>query len=398
MSAQLKTQLSQAVSFNTAQSFLSGGLSAQGLRRGLLEGAGRLALSAAVSSQADSGQRHRTPEARKKGIADYSADAYPSGLPLRDEQTRWLTQVRAGKEFQDGQVTVAAVRAAMKARSAGDYAAAEGEIAKASRTQFASAPLVINEAARIRDDMHDTARADALFTRAEQSPDQTVDGYLDHIRMFYRAGQNDRAMALLRQGIARFGNDDKPFISLEVAVSRQAGDKDQALGFFNRCMAYPDPDLKKDCQDAAGDLAGKAKPAPPAKHLPHIPVRRVTAALGHIVLEPWYDCRAGSRYGQTTRSGTSPSQRRQPLRRCGPEAADEDSLSRFRRLGKPGRAPRGPLRCRVRRWQSNRNRPNSCIEVTPAIKTMPFSSRVAVWPARRSVMLPAAAKVPVEGS
>ena len=271
LAAQLKTQLGQAVNFNTAQGFLSGGLSGEGLRRGLLEGAGRVALGMAASRQGDGGPRHRAPEVRKKGIADYSADAYPSGLPLRDEQAAWLTQVRATKEYQDGEITVAAERAAMKARGDGDYAAAEREIAKAARTQFASAPLVINEAARIRDDMHDTARADALFTRAEQSPDQTVDGYLDHARMFYRIGQNDRAMAILLQGIARFGDDDKPFISLEVAVSRQAGHGDQALAYFNRCLTYPDPDLKKDCQDAAGDLAGKAHGAQPAKHLPHLP-------------------------------------------------------------------------------------------------------------------------------
>ncbi len=271
LSAQLKTQLSQAVNVNTAQSFLSGGLSGQGLRQGLLEGAGRLALGMAAARQGDAGPRHRTPEARKKGIADYSADAYPAGLPLRDEQAAWLTQVRATKEYQDGEITVAAERAAMKARGDGDYATAEREIAKAARTQFAAAPLVVNEWARIRDDMHDTARADALFTRADQSPDQTVDGYLDHSRMFYRIGQNDRAMAILQQGIARFGDDDKPFISLEVAVARQAGQADQAVAYLNKCLTYPDPDLKKDCQDAAGDLAGKAHGDQPAKRLPHLP-------------------------------------------------------------------------------------------------------------------------------
>ncbi len=272
LTAQLKAQLGQLVNADTAQSFLSGGPSTQSLKQGLFKGAGRLALGFAAARQEDSGPRHRSPQARKKGIADYSADAYPGGLPLRDEQTAWLTQVRAAREYQDGQATVAAVRAAMKARGDGDPAGAERELAKTSRNQFASAPLVVNEAARIRDDLRDTARADALFTRAEQSPDQSIDGYLDHARMFYRLGRNDRAMAILRQGIARFGADDKPFISLEVAVSRQEGRVGEARAYLDKCLAYDEPGLTKDCQEAAGELA-RAQPAPPkrALHLPSLP-------------------------------------------------------------------------------------------------------------------------------
>ncbi len=271
LSAQLKTQLGQLVNADTAQSFLSSGGSAEGLKQGLFKGAGRLALGFAAARQEDSGPRHRSPQARKKGIADYSADAYPGGLPLRDEQTAWLTQVRAAREYQDGQATVAAVRAAMKARGDGDPAGAERELAKAGRTQFASAPLVVNEAARIRDDLRDAPRADALFTHADQSPDQTVDGYLDHARMFYRLGRDDRAMAILRQGIARFGGDDKPFVSLEVATARQAGRAGEARAYLDKCLAYGEPDLAKDCQQAAGELAAAQPPSKRALHLPSLP-------------------------------------------------------------------------------------------------------------------------------
>ena len=82
---------------------------------------------------------------------------------------------------------------------------------------------MLNEAARLRDDMGDTAgRRAALRCSANASPDQTVDGYVDHVRMLFRVKQNDRAMAVAHAGIARFGNDDKPFISLKIAIAKQA--------------------------------------------------------------------------------------------------------------------------------------------------------------------------------
>jgi Zn-dependent protease with chaperone function len=248
LEAQMKKEMGRAA-MDTARSAASGGFSPGGLTKGLLMGVGRVALVAAGSQ--DQGPKHRPPEARKQGIADYSALAYPEGLPLREEQTAWLDSVRKAPEFADARVTVAAVRAAKKLRSEGNYAGAETEIGKAYKTSFRDAPMVINEAAHIRDDMGDTARADALFRRAHASPDQTLDGYEDHARMLYRTKQDDPAMQIIREGVARFGNDEKPFLSLLIAVNRQAGRLDEAKRYYKVCMAQSDPDLKKDCQSMA---------------------------------------------------------------------------------------------------------------------------------------------------
>jgi Zn-dependent protease with chaperone function len=247
LEAQLKKELGSAA-VDTARSAAGGG-GLSGLGKGLLMGAGRVAITMAASG--DGGPKHRPPEARKKGIADYSAEAYPEGLPLREEQVAWLKDVRGTAEYADARIAVQSVRAAMKLRASGDYAGAEREIAKASATTFGGAPMVINEQAHIRDDMGDVATADALFRRAHQSPDQTLDGYEDHARMLYRATQSEPALAIIREGVARFNNDEKPFLALLVAVNRQAGHKDEASRYFKICMAQNDADLKKDCQQMA---------------------------------------------------------------------------------------------------------------------------------------------------
>lgn len=245
LEAQLKKELAHTA-MSTAGQVARGGFSPTSL----LMGAGKIAITVAGSQ--DPGPKHRPPEARKKGIADYSAEAYPEGLPLREEQTAWLDDVRRTPEFADARITVAAVRQAKKLRSEGNYAGAELEIAKAYRTSFRAAPMVLNEAAHIRDDMGDTSRADALFRQAHQSPDQTLDGYQDHARMLYRTSQSAQALQVIQEGVARFSNDEKPFYALLIAVYRQSGRVDESKRYYKLCMGQADADLKKDCQDMAG--------------------------------------------------------------------------------------------------------------------------------------------------
>jgi predicted Zn-dependent protease len=261
---QLKKQLGQVTAHDAADTLLGGG---EGIKRALFRGAGRLGLG--VAGSAEGGPKHRPPEERKKGIADYSTDAYPQGLPLQEEKQVWLTALRSTREYAEAKATVGAVGKAMKLRASGDLAGAEREIAPALRTSFATAPLVLNESARIRDDRGDIDGAAQLFARAHQSPDQTVDGYLDHARMLYRAGRYDPAMQVLKDGAARF-RDDKPFLSLQVAVAKGAGQSADADGYLRRCNDTGDAALKKDCQLAAGGPSDTSKSASPFR-LPKLP-------------------------------------------------------------------------------------------------------------------------------
>jgi hypothetical protein len=88
--------------------------------------------------------------------------------------------------------------------------------------------------------------------------------------MLFRIQQNDRAMAIIREGIARFGDDEKPFISLEIAVARQAGRDDEAQGYLERCSSFNNPALTKDCELAAGHTAQNA-PAQSSSPMPKLP-------------------------------------------------------------------------------------------------------------------------------
>ena len=262
---QLKKQLSEAVNPSTAASFLTGGVGS--LRSGLIGGAARLALGAAVERASEPLPQHRPPAERKKGISQYSTDAYPEGAPLRDEQHSWLASVRGTVEYAQAKIAVEAVHDAKKARADGDYPKATAALAQASQTSFRNAPLVLNESARLHGDMGDAAGADQLFMQAHASPDQTVDGYVDHVQMLYKAKQNDRAMQIAAQGAQRFGGDQKPFIALMIGTSRQAGREDEAERYLGQCLSYGDDGLTKDCQLAAG----KNGPSPHAPKGPSLP-------------------------------------------------------------------------------------------------------------------------------
>lgn len=257
LNSQLKKELGSAVKDGRAASLVMTGMSGGSLRGGLLQGAGRIALGVAAQRSGD-GPKHRKPEERKAGIADYSITAYPEGLPLVDEQTAWLDSVRASGEHQEAKVVVAAVRQAMINRAAGDYAGAEAELARAGATRFAAAPLVVNEMARVRGDMGDTARANDLFNQAHQSPDQTVDGYVDHVRMLYQAGKGDEAVGVVDAGAARFNGDEKPFLSLLIAIYKTNKMEAEAEQYLQKCAAHRDPGLTKDCELAYGGPAGSA--------------------------------------------------------------------------------------------------------------------------------------------
>jgi beta-barrel assembly-enhancing protease len=249
LNAKMKEELGKAAGETAVQAAYSGGISGSGLRSSLLKVGGKMAMTAAANQSG--GPKHRSPEQRKKGMADYTASAYPQGVPLADERTAWLTAVRSSPEYAQAKVAVMAVNKAMRARAEGNYAAAQGELNRAMTTSYRSSPLVLNEAARLQDDMGQIDASDRLFRSAHQSPDQSIDGYLDHASLLLRAARYDQADQIIAQGTQRFGNDDKPFISLQIAIADKQGRADRRDQLMARCGGYSDPALVKDCKLAA---------------------------------------------------------------------------------------------------------------------------------------------------
>jgi Zn-dependent protease with chaperone function len=246
----MQESMQSALNGSTVASIaLSGGAGAGStLKQGLISGAGKGLVSwMASGSQA----RHRPPDQRKKGIADYSSDAYPQGLPLRDEQHAWLDRVRATAEYRQAKVAVEAVRASVEARTRNQPDAALSEIDKALHTAFRDSALVSDEAARAWADKGDFARSEQYFTVADASPDQTVEGYRDHARMLIRASRYDRASQVAAAGTSRFGGDDRPFLPALIAISFNGTDHAQGLAYLRRCALGDDAALRNECSLAA---------------------------------------------------------------------------------------------------------------------------------------------------
>jgi len=97
-----------------------------------------------------------------------------------------------------------------------------------------------------------------------------MEGYLDHARMLNRTGQTDSATAVIQEGVDRF-KDDKPFLSLQVAIARKSGQTAQADAYMKRCVDTGDAALKKDCELANGGPGGSTRKASMPFGLPHLP-------------------------------------------------------------------------------------------------------------------------------
>ncbi len=247
---QLKSELGQVITPRGRRfPFMGSGLNAGSLRSGLLAGAGRMAsghgrhvrvrkagrsTGRPRSASAASPNIRPTPIRKARRCATNSTPGSPRCAARADGHTptprsRWRRSPKRQR-----------LRARRRLRR---QPPPPSTAPSAAKTRFAKSPLVLNEAARLRDDMGDAAGADRRFTRAHLSPDQTVDGYQDHVRMLYRTQQNDRALQIIQQGIVTFNNDDKPFLAMQIAVSRRAGRADDVERFFGVCVATGDEAL-----------------------------------------------------------------------------------------------------------------------------------------------------------
>jgi len=105
-------------------------------------------------------------------------------------------------------------------------------------------------------------------SRASQSPDQTVDGYVDHVSMLYRTRQNDRAMQVIQEGVARLQQRPEAVHLLMIAVARQEGREDEVQGYLRTCQGLRQ---RRPHQGLPASRPAKAPPPPPGRPLPRLP-------------------------------------------------------------------------------------------------------------------------------
>ena len=199
------------------------------------------------------GQRHRTPEARIKGIGDYAARAYAAGTPASELQTDWLDDLRSEPEFQDARTVVLALQAS-KALETTDLPGSLAALQPAMRTRFTGAPVVANAAARLYGLSGDVGQADRLYSIAHRSEDQSLQAFIEHAHLMAKNRRFDRARAVVTLGIERAGegvDGEKPFLPVLVAISFRQSNDEEGLVYLQRCVGYEEDELRTACTVAA---------------------------------------------------------------------------------------------------------------------------------------------------
>lgn len=215
--------------FDTFKSSVQSGLKDQALR----------AVENYMSPQ------HRPPQVRKKGIADYAAGAYPAA-PLVELKTDRLQALRGTAEFKAALVAVNALQKAQIARFEGNFAAAEASILQAFGTPYGRLPVFQNEGARISRDQETFSRAEARFTQAHKHPEQTFDGFRDHVLMCISQRAYPRALAVIDIYRERTKTDEE-FLPQLVRIKFKQRKNAEALAHLRRCLALEKPPLRDAC-------------------------------------------------------------------------------------------------------------------------------------------------------
>jgi predicted Zn-dependent protease len=199
-------------------------------------------------------QKHRNPQARRKGLGDYSSRSYPDGGSLTEEQHGWLDQTRARREFVEASTTTDSVATARALSDQAKFDEAAKALAPALKTTFSGSTLVLNVQAGIFRGKGDVVRADQTYAKVEARGDQSIDGYLDHVEMLIGAKRYDRASQVINGAMARLNNDDKPFLPALITISMQTGKQQEGINYLSQCIGYSDPGLTQECSDAASGL------------------------------------------------------------------------------------------------------------------------------------------------
>ena len=230
---QLKQQLSQAITTGAAQSFLTGGVASATC-------ASACWRARAPASRWRGRQRalQRAAAAPPAGGAQDGAwrsiptDAYPARRAAARRAARLADQrARHRTEFAQGKLAVEAVDDAKRARAEGDYADAPGrdragpgdQLRQRAAGAERGGPAARRHGRRRRRRRGSSSRPTPAPTRPSTATSTTC-------ACSTARSRTTAPCRFIQEGTARFDNDPKPFISLMIAVARQAGRQDEVAG------------------------------------------------------------------------------------------------------------------------------------------------------------------------
>lgn len=210
-------------------------------------------------------QEHRTPEARIAMLSRYSntVPAYQAFVAPDEQPTSELEALRGSAEYQAALATSIAIEAATALRTQGKYTEAMAALAPALNGPFKNTPVVNNTAARILGESGDVARADRLYWKAHEHPDQDLEAFENHSRLLVDHGRHDDAKRVIAAGgrnyvatlapnaVRQPGDEEKTFLPQLIRIAYAEDQAEQAALYLQRCVDYEEEALKQACGTAA---------------------------------------------------------------------------------------------------------------------------------------------------
>jgi hypothetical protein len=200
---------------------------------------------------------HRPARDRNATLQKYRNEAYPDyDAPVG--AFALSKAMRTSREFMDALKILDARQASQKALADGDPKAALAALSGLERNTYAKTPCLQNQFSKVHQALGDLASADRTYAIADQSPEQTVDGFTDHVSLLVMMKRFDAASALISRAEARFG-DHKPFLPSMVAMAAARKDGKAEVSAFEECMDSQVETLRRACRAALLGPNGEAK-------------------------------------------------------------------------------------------------------------------------------------------
>lgn len=231
---------------------------------------------------------HRPADVRRKGMAAYQDKAFAEATPPESSK-EWLIKLRANPEYLEAEEAVKARDKAMDLVAAQDLKGAIDALRPILARRYGDTPFISSAAARIFWKSGDYASADTYYDKAERmgrapppaaaaaaaakkgkgkgkapapppvapaSPakfdvftTQNIEGFREHVAMLVEHQSYPKALTVIADAKARFGDDDA-FLPYLVAIYVQTRKIPELMAVSARCSALNDPRLNDDCVKA----------------------------------------------------------------------------------------------------------------------------------------------------